>query len=119
MAYKKKPHRNTHQLKSRLNDNAYADLEAEAIEREMQPGALVRELTLAALRFKEHHGYFPLLDGQELADRTLDDYPMLREKARELKISPRELADRLIRLALALKLEQAQMAAPSKNKRSA
>jgi hypothetical protein len=119
MAYDNKAHCNTHQLKSRLNDDAYAAIKAEALARETQPGALVRDLTLAALQFKEDHGYFPLLDGQELADQTLDDYPMLREKARELKISPRALADHLIRSALALKLEQAQMAAPSKNKRSA
>ena len=50
MAYDNKSHRNTHQLKSRLNDHAYDAIKAEALERETQPGALVRDLTLAALR---------------------------------------------------------------------
>lgn len=119
MAYDNKTHCNTHQLKSRLNDDAYAAIKAEAVERETQPGALVRDLTLAALQFKDEHGYFPLVDGHELVDSTLDAYPMLREKARELKISPRQLARDLIQSALELKLEHAQLTSTSKKKCSA
>jgi len=101
MAYKNKTHRNTHQLKSRLNDAAYAALQVEALARELQPGALVRELTLAALRFKEDYGYFPLVD-----DNPLDGFPELSELARELKMQPRELHREIIRSALQAKREQ-------------
>jgi hypothetical protein len=101
MAYDKKKHRNTHQMKSRLNDDAYADLLTEATERETQPGALVRELTLAALQFKRDYGYFPLLD-----DNELDGFPALGELACELKIQPGVLARELIRSALQAKREQ-------------
>lgn len=119
MAYDDKTHCNTHQLKSRLNDDAFAAIKAEALARETQPGALVRDLTLAALQFKDAHGYFPLVDGYELADPTLDAYPMLREKARELKVSPRQLASDLIQTALELKLDHVQMSSTSDEKRSA
>lgn len=101
MAYDNKKHRNTHQLKSRLNDDAYADLVTEAAERKVQPGALVRDLTLAALQFKRDYGYFPLLD-----DNELDGFPALGELARELKIQPGALARELIRSALQAKREQ-------------
>jgi hypothetical protein len=101
MAYGNKTHRNTHQLKSRLNDDAYAALQVEAETREIQPGALVRELTLAALRFKEDYGYFPLVD-----DNPLDGFPELSELARELKMQPRELHREIIRDALQAKREQ-------------
>ncbi|MBN3966285.1 hypothetical protein IMW75_13490 [Pseudomonas gregormendelii] len=101
MAYDNKTHRNTHQLKSRLNDDAYADLKAEALSREIQPGALVRDLTLAALRFKEDYGYFPLID-----DNELDGFPALAELALELKVQPAVLAHDLIRAALQARREQ-------------
>lgn len=101
MAYKIKAHRNTHQLKSRLNDHAYAAIQAEAQAREIQPGALVRDLTLAALRFKEDYGYFPLID-----DNELDGFPALAELARELKVKPAVLARDLIRAALHARREQ-------------
>lgn len=101
MAYDNKKHRNTHQLKSRLNDDAYAAIKVEAEAREIQPGALVRDLTLAALRFKEDYGYFPLIDENEL-----DGFPALGELARELKIQPGALARELIRSALQAKREQ-------------
>lgn len=101
MAYGNKSHRNTHQLKSRLNDDAYAAIQVEALKREIQPGALVRDLTLAALRFKEDYGYFPLID-----DKELDGFPALAELARELKIQPAVLARDLIRAALQAKREQ-------------
>ena len=101
MAYDNKNHRNTHQLKSRLNDHAYDAIKAEALERETQPGALVRDLTLAALRFKEDYGYFPLID-----DKELDGFPALAELARELKIQPALLARDLIRAALQARREQ-------------
>jgi len=109
MAYGKKQHRNTHQLKSRLNDDAYADLQAEATDRAMQPGALVRELTLAALQFKQAHGYFPLVDDQELEGGELDNFPALRELARKLNMEPRELIHDLVRQALAIKLKHEQL----------
>lgn len=117
MAYKQKSHRNTHQMKSRLNDHAYADLQAEAVRREMQPGELVRELTLAALKFQREHGYFPLVDAAE-PDTTLDNFPMLRERARELNMTPREMADRLISEAVGFKLEHGEAPA-AKNQRNA
>jgi hypothetical protein len=101
MAYGNKSHRNTHQLKSRLNDDAYAAIQVEALKREVQPGALVRDLTLAALRFKESYGYFPLID-----DNELDGFPALAELARELKIQPAVLARDLIRAALQARREQ-------------
>ncbi|VVP89626.1 hypothetical protein PS918_03104 [Pseudomonas fluorescens] len=101
MAYKNKTHRNTHQLKSRLNDHAYAAIQVEALKRETQPGALVRDLTLAALRFKESYGYFPLID-----DSELDDFPALGELARELKMQPEELHRLIIRDALKAKQER-------------
>ena len=101
MAYKNKTHRNTHQLKSRLNDDAYAAIKVEAEAREIQPGALVRNLTLAALRFKEDYGYFPLID-----DNELDGFPALGELAREMKIQPNALVRDLIRAALQAKREQ-------------
>ncbi|WCM49009.1 hypothetical protein OH720_18550 [Pseudomonas sp. WJP1] len=101
MAYGNKTHRNTHQLKSRLNDDAYAAIQVEALKREIQPGALVRDLTLAALRFKEDYGYFPLID-----DKELDGFPALAELARELKIQPAVLARDLIRAALQARQEQ-------------
>ncbi len=101
MAYGNKTHRNTHQLKSRLNDDAYAAIQVEALKREIQPGALVRDLTLAALRFKEDYGYFPLID-----DKELDGFPALAELARELKIQPAVLARDLIRAALQARREQ-------------
>ncbi|MEO8646039.1 hypothetical protein [Pseudomonas sp.] len=101
MAYDNKNHRNTHQLKSRLNDDAYDAIKAEALERETQPGALVRDLTLAALRFKEDYGYFPLID-----DNDLDGFPALAELARELKVQPAVLARDLIRAALHARREQ-------------
>jgi hypothetical protein len=101
MAYDNKNHRNTHQLKSRLNDHAYDAIKAEALERETQPGALVRDLTLAALRFKESYGYFPLLD-----DNELDDFPALSELARELNMLPGELHREIIRDALKAKQER-------------
>ena len=101
MAYKNKTHRNTHQLKSRLNDDAYAAIKVEAEAREIQPGALVRNLTLAALRFKEDYGYFPLVD-----DNELDGFPALGELAREMKIQPNALVRDLIRAALQAKREQ-------------
>jgi hypothetical protein len=101
MAYKNKAHRNTHQLKSRLNDHAYAAIQVEALKRELQPGALVRDLTLAALRFKEDYGYFPLVD-----DNDLDGFPALSELARERKMHPSALVHELIREALQAKLEQ-------------
>lgn len=101
MAYGNKTHRNTHQLKSRLNDDAYAAIQVEALKREIQPGALVRDLTLAALRFKEDYGYFPLID-----DKELDAFPVLAELARELKIQPAVLARDLIRAALQARREQ-------------
>lgn len=104
MAYKNKTHRNTHQLKSRLNDAAYAALEMEALAREIQPGALVRDLTLAALRFKEDYGYFPLVDDGESDE--LDGFPALGELARELKIQPGALVRDLIRAALKARREQ-------------
>ncbi|MDQ0124673.1 hypothetical protein J2W17_003627 [Pseudomonas lini] len=107
MAYKNKTHRNTHQLKSRLNDAAYAALQAEALAREIQPGALVRDLTLAALRFKEDYGYLPLIDDVESDE--LDGFPALGELARELKIQPGALARELIRSALQAKREQDAM----------
>lgn len=119
MAYDNKTHCNTHQLKSRLNDDAYAAIKAEAADRETQPGALVRDLTLAALQFKNEHGYFPLVDGYELADPTLDAYPMLRDRARELKVSPRQLASDLIQAALDIKLEHAQSSSAGDEKRTA
>ncbi|NBB58933.1 hypothetical protein GVN18_06535 [Pseudomonas sp. ODNR1LW] len=101
MAYGNKSHRNTHQLKSRLNDDAFAAIQVEALKREIQPGALVRDLTLAALRFKESYGYFPLID-----DNELDGFPALAELARELKIQPAVLARDLIRAALQARREQ-------------
>jgi hypothetical protein len=101
MAYDNKNHRNTHQLKSRLNDHAYDAIKAEALERETQPGALVRDLTLAALRFKEDYGYFPLID-----DNELEGFPALGELARELKMQPGALARELIRSALQARREQ-------------
>jgi hypothetical protein len=101
MAYKNKTHRNTHQLKSRLNDDAYAAIKVEAEAREIQPGALVRDLTLAALRFKEDYGYFPLVD-----DNPLDGFPDLSELARELKIQPDALVREIIRDALKAKRER-------------
>jgi hypothetical protein len=101
MAYGNKTHRNTHQLKSRLNDDAYLAIQVEALKREIQPGALVRDLTLAALRFKESYGYFPLID-----DNELDGFPALAELARELKIQPAVLARDLIRAALQARREQ-------------
>lgn len=101
MAYGNKSHRNTHQLKSRLNDDAYAAIQVEAQKREIQPGALVRDLTLAALRFKEDYGYFPLID-----DKELDGFPALAELARELKIQPAVLVRDLIRAALQARREQ-------------
>jgi hypothetical protein len=101
MAYGNKSHRNTHQLKSRLNDDAYAAIQVEALKREIQPGALVRDLTLAALRFKESYGYFPLID-----DNELEGFPALAELARELKIQPAVLARDLIRAALQARREQ-------------
>ncbi len=104
MAYGNKTHRNTHQLKSRLNDDAYAALQVEALAREIQPGALVRDLTLAALRFKEDYGYFPLVDDGESSE--LDGFPALGELARELKIQPGALVRELIRSALQAKREQ-------------
>ena len=104
MAYKNKTHRNTHQLKSRLNDDAYAAIKVEAEAREIQPGALVRDLTLAALRFKEDYGYFPLID-----DNELEGFPALGELAREMKIQPGALARELIRSALQAKREQDAM----------
>lgn len=104
MAYKNKTHRNTHQLKSRLNDAAYAALQAEAVAREIQPGALVRDLTLAALRFKEDYGYFPLIDDGETDE--LDGFPALSEMARERKMHPSALAHEIIRDALRARLEQ-------------
>ncbi|EXF95777.1 hypothetical protein HK44_020485 [Pseudomonas fluorescens HK44] len=119
MAYDNKAHCNTHQLKSRLNDDAYADLRAEALERETQPGALVRDLTLAALQFKREHGYFPLLDDQGVEGRELDDFPALRELARELNIQPRELILDLARKALAIKLEHEQLSLLDDKKHSA
>lgn len=119
MAYDHKAHCNTHQLKSRLNDYDYADLKAEALERETQPGALARDLIQAALQFKRDHGCLPLLDHQDLDDQTLDDFPMLRELARKRKISPRQLARDLIQSALALKLEHVQLSSSAKKKRSA
>ncbi|MHC8386791.1 hypothetical protein ACYZTM_01720 [Pseudomonas sp. MDT2-39-1] len=101
MAYGNKTHRNTHQLKSRLNDDAYAALQVEALAREIQPGALVRDLTLAALRFKDDYGYFPLID-----DNELDGFPALGELAREMKMQPSALVHELIRSALQAKREQ-------------
>ena len=101
MAYDNKKHRNTHQLKSRLNDDAYAAIKVEAEAREIQPGALVRDLTLAALRFKEDYGYFPLID-----DNELDGFPALGELAREMKIQPNALVRDLIRAALKARREQ-------------
>ena len=101
MAYDNKTHRNTHQLKSRLNDDAYAAIKVEAEAREIQPGALVRDLTLAALRFKEDYGYFPSID-----DNELDGFPALGELAREMKIQPNALVRDLIRAALKAKREQ-------------
>lgn len=114
MAYENKSHRNTHQLKSRLNDDAYAALQVEAMGREMQPGALVRDLTLAALRFKEDYGYFPLVD-----DNELDGFPALAELARELKIQPAVLARDLIRAALQARREQDAINQANGKKRSA
>ena len=114
MAYKNKTHRNTHQLKSRLNDDAYAALQVEALAREIQPGALVRDLTLAALRFKEDYGYFPLVD-----DNELDGFPALAELARELKIQPAVLARDLIRAALQARREQGAINQANGKKRSA
>ena len=107
MAYDNKKHRNTHQLKSRLNDDAYAAIKVEAEAREIQPGALVRDLTLAALRFKEDYGYFPLIDDVESDE--LDGFPALGELARELNIQPGALARELIRSALQAKREQDAM----------
>ncbi|MFJ3486606.1 hypothetical protein ACIPL1_24855 [Pseudomonas sp. NPDC090202] len=117
MAYKQKSHRNTHQMKSRLNDHAYADLKAEADKRGKQPGELVRELTLGALKFQREHGYFPLVDDAE-ADTTLDNFPMLRERARELNVTPREMADLLISEVAAFKLEHG-LAPAAKKQRNA
>lgn len=119
MAYKEKSHRNTHQLKSRVNDDAYAELKAEASVRETQPGALVRELTLAALQFKREHGYFPLIDDRKPEDQELDDFPALREMARERQLKPGELIRDLVRRALAAKLEHEQLGMPDRRKRSA
>lgn len=114
MAYNNKTHRNTHQLKSRLNDDAYAALKVEAEARVTQPGALVRDLTLAALRFKEEYGYFPLVD-----DNGLDGFPALGELAREMKIQPGALARELIRAALQAKREQDAIPQTSDKKLSA
>ena len=114
MAYDNKKHRNTHQLKSRLNDHAYAAIQVEAEKREIQPGALVRDLTLAALRFKEDYGYFPLVDATEL-----EGFPALAELARELKIQPAVLARDLIRAALQARLEQGAVNQVNDKKRSA
>jgi hypothetical protein len=114
MAYDNKSHRNTHQLKSRLNDVAYADLISEAVERKIQPGALVRDLTLAALQFKRDYGYFPLLD-----DNELDGFPALGELARDLKIQPGALVRDLIRAALKARREQDVISQVNDKKRSA
>lgn len=101
MAYDKKKHRNTHQLKSCLNDDDYAEFSIEASARELQPGALARELILAGLQFKRDYGYFPLID-----DNEPDGFPALSELARELKMQPGELHREIIRTALQAKRER-------------
>lgn len=101
MAYDKKKHRNTHQLKSRLNDDDYVEFSIEASARGLQPGALARKLILAGLQFKRDYGYFPLID-----DNPLEGFPALGELARERNMHPSALVHELIRSALQAKREQ-------------
>ncbi|MGV8917802.1 MAG: hypothetical protein ACOH2R_08390 [Pseudomonas sp.] len=113
MTYGNKKHRNTNQLKSRLNDEDHEEFSIEAQGRGIQPGVLARNLILKALQFKRDYGYFPLVDDHELAG-----FPALSELARELKVQPSVLARDLIRAALLAKQEQDTISGNDK-KRSA
>lgn len=59
MAYDEPPHRNEHQVKTRLNDEVFEKLKIAARSVSLQHSVLSREIIEAALAYWEEHGELP------------------------------------------------------------